>query len=116
MSNGPEAHRKLDSWKEIATYIGRSVRTVIRWEQDNGLPVHRLPGGHHPGVFAYPCEIDEWLRSADNGHERELASAETPHEATEAQRKLRTTPKLSFRLTGSSAAWGFGIVSAAVLV
>lgn len=56
---------RLDSWKEIAAYIGRDVRTVNRWERQRGLPVHRVPGGGRQVVFAYPDEIDEWLK---NGH------------------------------------------------
>ena len=36
---------RLDSWKEIANYLQRTVRTVQRWEQTRGLPVYRLPGG-----------------------------------------------------------------------
>ena len=30
---------RLDSWKEIAAYLSRSVRTLHRWEKDEGLPV-----------------------------------------------------------------------------
>jgi hypothetical protein len=33
---------RLDSWKEIAAYLGRAIRTVQRWEREEGLPVHRL--------------------------------------------------------------------------
>lgn len=29
------------SWKEIARYMGKGVRTVQRWEQDFGLPVRK---------------------------------------------------------------------------
>lgn len=54
---------RLDSWKEIADYLGRDVRTVIRWEKDKALPVHRVPGGKHHSVFAYREEIDVWLAS-----------------------------------------------------
>ncbi|MGH9788107.1 MAG: hypothetical protein ACRD4U_05335 [Candidatus Acidiferrales bacterium] len=54
---------RLDSWKEIADYLVRDVRTVIRWEKDKGLPVHRVPGGKRHAVFAYPAEIDAWLAS-----------------------------------------------------
>lgn len=59
----PENHTsngRLDSWKDIAAYLGRDVRTVIRWEE-NGLPVHRVPGGKRQAVFAYRSEIDDWL-------------------------------------------------------
>jgi len=60
---------RLDSWKEIAAYLGRDLRTVRRWEQ-RGLPVHRVPGGERRAVFAYRKEIDGWLNeleSADRG-------------------------------------------------
>lgn len=52
----------LDSWKEIAAYLKRDVRTVQRWEQMNGLPVHRLPGAGKPGVYAVQSELDDWMR------------------------------------------------------
>lgn len=53
--------RRLDSWKEIADYLGREVRTVIRWEKGKALPVRRVPGGKRQAVFAYTNEIDGWL-------------------------------------------------------
>ena len=37
--------RRLDSWKEVAEYLKRDVRTVSRWELSRGLPVRRVPGG-----------------------------------------------------------------------
>ena len=37
----PPASDRLDSWKEIAAYLKRAVRTVQRWEQEEGLPVLR---------------------------------------------------------------------------
>jgi TolB-like protein/Flp pilus assembly protein TadD len=59
---------RLDSWKEIAGYLHREVRTVIRWEKERGLPVHRLPGGKQHGVFAYTTEIDAWLIGQPGEH------------------------------------------------
>ena len=32
---------RLDSWKQIATYLHRDVTTVQRWEKREGMPVHR---------------------------------------------------------------------------
>src|SRR6476659_4357300 len=32
---------RLESWKEIASYLMRSERTVRRWEETEELPVHR---------------------------------------------------------------------------
>ena len=57
------ARDRLDSWKEIAGYLKRDVRTVQRWERDFGLPVQRLPGGPKAGVFAMRAELDRWLES-----------------------------------------------------
>ena len=54
--------RRLSSWKEIAQYIGRGVRTVQRWHSDLGLPVHSVNGKTRGRVFAYKAELDRWLR------------------------------------------------------
>jgi tetratricopeptide (TPR) repeat protein len=58
------ANLRLDSWKEIASYLGRGERTVKRWECDRALPVYRLPGGGRGSVYAFTSELDEWLLSA----------------------------------------------------
>lgn len=52
----------LDSWKAIAGYLGRDVRTVIRWERSRGLPVHRLPGGPKASVYALRSEVEAWRK------------------------------------------------------
>jgi TolB-like protein len=54
----------LDSWKLIAEYLHRDVRTLQRWERTKLLPVHRLPGGPKPGVFALKSELDAWRRNS----------------------------------------------------
>jgi adenylate cyclase len=53
----------LDSWKAIAAHLSRDVRTVMRWERVRGLPVHRVPGGGKPGVYALKSELDAWRKS-----------------------------------------------------
>jgi Tol biopolymer transport system component len=50
----------LESWKEIATYLKRDVRTVIRWEKAEGLPVRRQMHQARGSVFAYPSELEAW--------------------------------------------------------
>ena len=52
----------LNSWKEIADYMGRGVRTVQRYEQDLRLPVHRPAGKSRSSVIAFADEIDLWMR------------------------------------------------------
>lgn len=59
--------RRLDSWKDIAQYLGRDVTTAMRWEKRRGLPVHRVPGGERGTVYAYPQEIDHWLLGTVKG-------------------------------------------------
>jgi len=58
---------RLDSWKEIAAYLRRGIKTLQRWEREEGFPVHRRrPAGEgNPTksprqVFAYRAEIDAW--------------------------------------------------------
>jgi TolB-like protein len=64
---------RLDSWKDIAAYLSREVRTVQRWSSSRRLPVHRLPGGAKPRVFALKSEIDGWLQIG-----RHESAAQTP--------------------------------------
>jgi serine/threonine-protein kinase len=61
---GSVASDTLDSWKTIAAYLRRDVRTVMRWERVRGMPVHRVPGGGKAGVYAVRAELDAW-RSGD---------------------------------------------------
>jgi serine/threonine-protein kinase len=66
-SNGSSAHApvlraedRLESWKEIATYLDRGVSTVQRWERDEGLPVHRQQHDALGSVYAYKPELEAW--------------------------------------------------------
>lgn len=69
----------LDSWKEIACYLNRDVRTIQRWERDRGLPVRRLPGGDKPAVYALRSELDAWRRQGRNAHViRKTADPDSP--------------------------------------
>lgn len=52
---------RLDTWKSIADYLGRSARTAQRWHVEYGLPVRHLGSGSS-SVFAYSDELDKWLR------------------------------------------------------
>ena len=68
--------RRLNAWKEIASFFGCDERTVKRWETTRGLPVHRVPNGIRSPVFAYESELRAWLTS----HESQAASP--PEEAS----------------------------------
>jgi len=83
--------KKLDSWGEIASYLGREVRTVQRWERTEGLPVHRHEHKKKSTVYAYAVELDAWIKrrqpkddpEADDAfaREQELSSTDSPIES-----------------------------------
>jgi len=54
----------LNSWKEIAHYVGRSERTVQRWEKQCGFPVRRPAGKMRSAVIALPAEIQAWSQQS----------------------------------------------------
>lgn len=56
---------RLESWKEIAAYLNRSVTSVQRWEQEEGLPVHRLVHAKGGSVYALTHELDLWRNQRD---------------------------------------------------
>ncbi len=58
----PSSSERLDSWKEIAAYLRRDVRTVQRWEKKAGMPVHRHLYDKLGAVYAYRPELDTWWR------------------------------------------------------
>jgi TolB-like protein/Flp pilus assembly protein TadD len=62
-SNGERLTRRLDSWKEIASHFNRSEKTVRRWEENEGLPVHRLLHEKRGSVYAYSDELEAWWES-----------------------------------------------------
>ena len=55
--------RILNSWKEIASYLGRGVRTIQRYEEKLGLPVHRPAGRERSAVLAFADELEQWVRN-----------------------------------------------------
>ena len=52
---------RLDSWKEIASYLRRDVRTVQRWEKKEGLPVYRHLHDKLGSIYAYRNELTDWF-------------------------------------------------------
>jgi hypothetical protein len=55
----------LHGWKDIATFLKKSVRAVQRWERDFGLPVHRIKTPTGQVVYAFTSEIDSWRAAMD---------------------------------------------------
>src|SRR5882757_9381436 len=61
--SGRPLEDRLDSWKEIASYLKRDVTTVQRWEKREGMPVHRHLHDRMGSVYASRAELDAWTRS-----------------------------------------------------
>jgi len=66
-----EDKKILESWKEITVYLNRSEKTCRRFEQELGLPVHRLEETPKARVFAYKEEIDRWIKETQHS-EKEI--------------------------------------------
>jgi hypothetical protein len=86
---GPED--RLDSWKEIAAYLKRGVRTVQRWERSNGLPVRRLELDKHGTVYAYKAELDAWW----NSRQQSASKSEEDRPQVEKPTSVPTPPPLA---------------------
>src|SRR5947209_19417240 len=89
---------RLDSWKEIAAFMNRDVRTVQRWEKSEGLPVHRHLHEKAGSVYAYRAELQAWWRSAESKVASEPAvaanaSSEDPEEVIELRSEERRVGK-----------------------
>lgn len=54
---------RLESWKEIANYFGREVRTVQRWERKEKLPVRRVTHEKGATVYAETRELEAWWKA-----------------------------------------------------
>lgn len=88
---------RLDSWKEIAVYLERDIRTVQRWERREGLPVHRHLHDRLSSVYASKSELDQWrARRAPEipGNDSDQATGETSAQLVAFLSKLwnRMTP------------------------
>ncbi len=104
-------NKRLDSWKEIAAYLGREVRTVQRWERWEGLPVHRHQHQKRGSVYALKSELDAWELArrfrSDQQAKAISAAAEPPkHEPLPALPAPQPRP---LRFSGSLAAVFVGL-------
>jgi hypothetical protein len=54
---------RLNGWKEIAGYLGKSVRTVQRWEREYQMPVHRIGREGGEIIWADQDELSAWLHA-----------------------------------------------------
>ncbi len=81
-----ESGERLDSWKEIASHLKRSVRSVQRWEAEEAMPVHRHQHEKRGTVYAFKAELDVWWKErgavlAERDVAAEVALAAVPEGA-----------------------------------
>ncbi len=80
MSTAPAPRKsddRLESWKAIADYFGKSQSCVRNWERVEGLPIHRQEHLKRGSIVAYKSELDAWRASRTT----ELLDAPVPLEA-----------------------------------
>lgn len=54
----------LNGWKEIARYLGTSIRSAQRYERLGGLPIRRPTGQSRGAVLATKSELDAWVNAS----------------------------------------------------
>src|ERR1700679_489823 len=110
-----QSEDRLDSWKEIASYLKRDVTTVQRWEKREGMPVHRHLHDRMGSVYASRAELDEWMRSRNlqTGQENGT-NAVSPNPPAEPPSSTSATPTRS-KLILPLAALGVALAAAAGL-
>ncbi|MGB7730866.1 MAG: hypothetical protein WBL50_22755 [Candidatus Acidiferrum sp.] len=102
---------RLDSWKEIASYLDRDVTTVQRWEKREGMPVHRHRHDRMGSVYASRAELDAWAQSRNLRAEQENGNNSLSSNTSE--------PPLSSPIVNpstTSARWKFVVPLAAAAV
>jgi tetratricopeptide (TPR) repeat protein len=106
MAQGGE---RIDGWKAIGTHFGRDRTTAIRWANERGLPVRRMPGGKTATVYAMRRELDAWAAGSEE-------AAPAPETARRPPQKLPNDPEIAALFLKARSAWaqrsGDGMISA----
>lgn len=105
------ADDRLHSWKEIAVYLKRDVRTVRRWEKNQGLPVHRHRHQKAASVYAYRSELEVWW-AAQRSNVVETQSADVESDVTDASAEGPQPPTSIPRAVW----WWVPVVLAAIVI
>lgn len=100
---------RLDSWKDIATYLNRDVTTVQRWEKREGMPVHRHLHDKMGSVYAFRTELDAWATSRNLRASQENTAPASPVAPEPSVRSATSTSRVRPKLV-----WGLAAAGAAV--
>jgi TolB-like protein/Tfp pilus assembly protein PilF len=110
--------QRLNSWKEIASYFDRDIRTVQFWEKKEGLPVHRHEHDSRSSVYALPSELEIWFahrRKRPFAPEPEPAPSNSPEAPDDAATVLPFAPHMR-SLAPQSVVGRVGLVLAALAI
>ncbi len=85
---------RLDSWKEIASFLKRGVRTVQRWEKEEGFPIHRHQHAKLGSIYALRSEVIAWQNGRDRntGKQKNEPRAVADESAATSLTKLLVLP------------------------
>jgi len=106
---------RLDSWKEIASYLNRDVTTVQRWEKREGMPVHRHLHDRMGSVYASRAELDAWMRGRNLQARHENGNNAVPADAPAQSPKLSSAFPVKRRFVLLLAAAAVGMAIGAIL-
>ncbi len=110
----PASEDRLDSWKDIATYLKRDVTTVQRWEKREGMPVHRHLHDKMGSVYAFRTELDGWTRSRqvrapENGSGDLPKASDAPARSASSTSRITPTFVAGLVAAGVTVAIGAGV-------
>ena len=93
-------NKMLSSWKEIAHFFGKGVRTVQRWEKTLNLPIRRPPGAPSNVVLARTSDLEAWMHRGDAkaalaGHEESVDASQTSALLSELEEAVHTLVTLA---------------------
>ncbi len=83
------ASDRLDSWKEIACYLRKDIRTLHRWETEESLPIYRHVHKKRGTVYAYKAEVDAWRGNRGSRVANKVRPRPTAQEANESIQSIR---------------------------
>ena len=102
MAQALEKPVMLNSWKEIASFLNRGVRTVQRWERDLQLPVHRIGKGKRSPVYASAPELKFWVATSGVNHTQQGLTLERKLLPPTGKRNSDSPLQISHRLMAES--------------
>jgi Tol biopolymer transport system component len=101
---------RLDSWKEIASYLNRDVTTVQRWEKREAMPIHRHLHDKMGSVYASRAELDAWARGRNLQTAQQNGNSAPPSDSPAPSSDPPPHPAPS----SSRARWTFALLAAAL--